>query len=199
MAMRVSACACANWSGGIRGVFGQRALSISQSTAPRRIGSSMNTRKYSTEHGPSDLDTLNNDTSPKETPDAPETPRHTNDAATDPLLDIAAAGTSLKARGRADLTSRVNRKVVEMEIKWLQDPRALADRVARLLGAGNVALAAALVREAQKERMECSVAWNRLLEYCMENGRALAAFKFYNEVCGFACLVGCGIGVGVNG
>lgn len=184
MAMRVSACACANWSGGIRGVFGQRALSISQSANSRRIGSPVNIRKFSTEHEPSDWDALNRDTTPRETPDAPETrTRHTNDAEADPLLDIAAAGTSLKARGRVDLTSPVNRKVVDMEIKWLKDPRALADRVARLLGAGNVALAAALVREAQKERMECSVAWNRLLEYCMESGRALAAFKFYHEVC----------------
>ncbi|KAL4897860.1 hypothetical protein BDV59DRAFT_208504 [Aspergillus ambiguus] len=113
-------------------------------------------------------------------------PNEPADADIDPLLGVAMAGTSPKVRDRgvdAAFSGRsVSAKVVELELKWLKDPRALADRVARLLGGGDVPLAAALVRSAQKERMECAVAWNHLMEYCMGKRAPRAAFKFYNDM-----------------
>ncbi|GAB1209876.1 hypothetical protein APSETT445_008664 [Aspergillus pseudonomiae] len=102
----------------------------------------------------------------------------------DILLSIAKAGTSPKTREELDgtMSVRVSGKVVEMELKWLKDPRALSDRVARLLKADDVLLAVALVRTAQRERMECTVAWNHLMEYCMTKNNPKAALKFYNEM-----------------
>jgi hypothetical protein len=75
-----------------------------------------------------------------------------------------------------------SRKTLELELKWLADPRALADRVARILQSGDVAKAAALVRQAQREGMSCGVAWNNLLQYFMDRGCSKAAFKLYNDV-----------------
>ncbi|KAE8364876.1 hypothetical protein BDV27DRAFT_110014 [Aspergillus caelatus] len=102
----------------------------------------------------------------------------------DLLLSIAKAGTSPKTREELDgtMSVKVSGKVVEMELKWLKDPRALSDRVARLLNANDVLLAVALVRTAQRERMECTVAWNHLMEYCMKKNHPRAALKFYNEM-----------------
>ncbi|RHZ44958.1 uncharacterized protein CDV56_101372 [Aspergillus thermomutatus] len=95
------------------------------------------------------------------------------------LLEIAMAGTSPDHGIGA---GNVSKKKVKMELKWLMDPKALADRVAKILKADNVALAVALVRTAQKENMECSVAWNHLLQYCMEKNQPKAAWKLYNEM-----------------
>ncbi|KAE8353934.1 hypothetical protein BDV28DRAFT_132073 [Aspergillus coremiiformis] len=102
----------------------------------------------------------------------------------DLLLAIAKAGTSPKVRKELKGTTliTVSGKTVEMELKWLQDPRALADRVAKLLSAHDVRLAVALVRGAEKESMECAVAWNHLLEYCLKRHNPEAAMKFYNEM-----------------
>ena len=107
----------------------------------------------------------------------------------DLLLSIAKAGTSPKTREELDGTMpvKVSGKVVEMELKWLKDPRALSDRVGRLLKADDVLLAVALVRTAQREHMECTVAWNHLMEYCMEKNNPKAALKFYNEVRYYYC------------
>jgi hypothetical protein len=75
-----------------------------------------------------------------------------------------------------------SRKTISMELKWLEDPRDLADRVARILRSGDPGMAAALVRQAQKEGKRCDVAWNHLLSYCMQRGFPQVAFKFYNDV-----------------
>ncbi|CEJ59177.1 hypothetical protein PMG11_07811 [Penicillium brasilianum] len=75
-----------------------------------------------------------------------------------------------------------NRRTINMELKWLEDPRDLADRVARILRSGDPAMAAALVRQAQKEGRRCDVAWNHLLSYCMQRGFPQVAFKFYNDM-----------------
>lgn len=88
-----------------------------------------------------------------------------------------------RSRGPAALGRKVSPKVIEMELKWLKDPRALADRVARLLAGNDVGLATGLVRAAQKERMDCAVGWNHLFEYYMKKGDAKTAFKLYNDVC----------------
>lgn len=75
-----------------------------------------------------------------------------------------------------------SRKTISMELKWLEDPRDLADRVARILRSGDPGMAAALVRQAQKDGMRCDVAWNHLLSYCMQRGFPQVAWKFYNDV-----------------
>jgi hypothetical protein len=78
---------------------------------------------------------------------------------------------------------RIPFKKIEKEIEWLKDPRALADRVARLLKGRDPVMAAALVRSAHKQEMPCAVAWGHLMQYCMDRGVPQAAFKFYNDVC----------------
>lgn len=91
---------------------------------------------------------------------------------------MAIASGSSGSRGGASISP----KKIEMEVKWLADPLALAYRVERLLQAGDPAMAAALVRQAQKNGQGCEVAWNNLMRYCMIRGHPNAAFKFYNDV-----------------
>ncbi|KAJ5790793.1 uncharacterized protein N7518_007804 [Penicillium psychrosexuale] len=81
-------------------------------------------------------------------------------------------------RGMPKLTP----KIINEELKWLNDPRKMADRVARILHSGNPALAAALVRAGTKQGLRCDVAWNHLLQYCMDQNHPQAAFKFYNDM-----------------
>ncbi|PYI22051.1 hypothetical protein BO99DRAFT_420372 [Aspergillus violaceofuscus CBS 115571] len=80
------------------------------------------------------------------------------------------------------LGDRHTKKQVEMELKWLPDPKRLAERVGRLLQAREIIMAAALVRAAQKEGRECMVAWNYIFEYCMKQGATMAAYKFYTDM-----------------
>lgn len=89
------------------------------------------------------------------------------------LFDIAAA----KGTGRS-----VSKRVIELEMAWLNDPAKLADRVSALLKKGDAYLAATLIRQAQNDGLECIVAWNTLFKYCFEREAPLAAFKFYNDV-----------------
>lgn len=101
------------------------------------------------------------------------------------LMAIAAGaspGADADATAKSPGAASISRKTIEMELKWLEDPRALADRVARILQSGDPAKAAALVRQAQKSGKKCDVAWNNILQYCMDRGHAQAAFKFYNDV-----------------
>jgi hypothetical protein len=93
---------------------------------------------------------------------------------TDLLLDIASTKVS---------SGSIHRQAINSELVWLKDPKKLADRVASLLAAGKPDMAAALVREAQGRRIECTVAWNHLMQYCMNRDAPRAAFKFYNDVC----------------
>ncbi|KAF9893876.1 hypothetical protein FE257_010046 [Aspergillus nanangensis] len=149
-------------------------------------------KQYSTEsHHPSDnpAATVADETQATHKDQDPEVKESKENERTreplDPLLGVAMAGTSPKVRGDTDSSFEgrsISSKVVEMELKWLQDPRALADRVARLLQAGDFALAAALVRGAQADRIECSVAWNHLMEHSLKKGNPKAAFKFYNDM-----------------
>lgn len=71
---------------------------------------------------------------------------------------------------------------IAMELKWVADPKHLADRVGRLLRTGDLAQAAALTREAQRRQMRSDGAWNHLMRYAMDKGYPEAAFKFYNDV-----------------
>lgn len=81
-----------------------------------------------------------------------------------------------------EMPESVSSTVVNKELKWLKDPKELATRIARLLQADQVALAIAMVRKAEALKMECTVAWNRLLAYCFEKSAPEAAFSFYNDV-----------------
>lgn len=78
--------------------------------------------------------------------------------------------------------SRITPKIVNMELRWLNDPHKMADRIDRILQNGEPALAAAIVRAGTKKGMRCDVAWNHLLQYCMDQKSPQAAFKFYNDV-----------------
>ncbi|OGE53649.1 hypothetical protein PENARI_c007G09540 [Penicillium arizonense] len=77
---------------------------------------------------------------------------------------------------------KVPNKVITEELKWLSDPRDFAERVSRILHAGDPALAAALIRTGTKQGMRCDVAWNTLFQYCMDQNHPQAAFKFYNDM-----------------
>ncbi|KAJ5112488.1 hypothetical protein N7532_000533 [Penicillium argentinense] len=90
------------------------------------------------------------------------------------LMDIASATTTTGAT--------FSSKSIALELQWLTDPKTLADRVGRLLKAGDVAQAAALTREAQRRQIRCDQAWNHLMRYCMDEGYPDAAFKFYNDM-----------------
>lgn len=91
-------------------------------------------------------------------------------------------GAMLMAIASASGNRGISSRAIELEMKWLEDPRALADRVAQMLQAGYPAKAVALVRQAQKNGQSCEVAWNHLLRHCMARGHSKAAFKFYNDV-----------------
>ncbi|KAJ9317055.1 hypothetical protein DTO271D3_2794 [Paecilomyces variotii] len=114
-----------------------------------------------------------------------ETRAQNHDGEAEILLDIAKAATAPRTKREADgigSAGVVSKKVVDMEIKWLQDPKELADRVARLLKGREPALAVALVRRAQTDGVRCQVAWNHLLHHCMDRDAPQAAFRFYNEM-----------------
>ncbi|KAJ5081694.1 hypothetical protein NUU61_009958 [Penicillium alfredii] len=100
--------------------------------------------------------------------------------------DVDAPGDSILPSGlsRKVLASQLDRsrKGINIELKWLKDPRELADRVGRVLQLGDPALAVALIRGAQKNKMKCDVAWNHLLAYCMDRNQPRVAFKFYNDM-----------------
>lgn len=81
-----------------------------------------------------------------------------------------------------EMPDSVSPTVVNKELKWLQDPKEMSVRIARLLQADQVALAVAMVRKAEALKMECGVAWNRLLAYCFQKYAPEAAFSFYNDV-----------------
>ncbi|RAK99136.1 uncharacterized protein BO80DRAFT_359825 [Aspergillus ibericus CBS 121593] len=73
-------------------------------------------------------------------------------------------------------------QVVDREMKWLKDPRGLADRVAAVLQADNPILALALIRWAHRRDISTVVAYNRLLEYCLRMKAPKAAFRFWNDM-----------------
>lgn len=94
--------------------------------------------------------------------------------------------------GEDDL--KVTPRAVAMELKWVKDPRALAERVGVMLSCKFTLLAAELVRKAQKSGMECGAAWNYLQQYCMYHGEPLAALAFYNDVSSRAIYRTCSCG-----
>lgn len=78
----------------------------------------------------------------------------------------------------------VNRKRVRLEMEWVKDPLLLAQRVSSALRGGNPEMAATLAREALKESPgeKYVVAWNRIIQYCMDRGHPKPALRFFNDV-----------------
>lgn len=122
---------------------------------------------------------------PEELPSETEPEPEPEDTGPPTALDIAKAGTSSKENKVEYGTTRglLTNDQLHRELRWLADPRALADRVARLLAEKDLASAAAMTRMAQARGVPCTVAWNHLMDYCMKQGEPLAAFRFYNDVC----------------
>lgn len=76
---------------------------------------------------------------------------------------------------------RVERAIRE-ELKWLQDPLKLAERVRATLQRNDEDKALALVRAASKS-MDCVVSWNHIIDHIMRQGKTRIGQKLYNEVC----------------
>lgn len=76
---------------------------------------------------------------------------------------------------------RRNRIALEKELVWLKDPLALSDHVRTTLQDGKIDKALELCRLASKS-MDCVVAWNRLVEWHMQEGAPNQALKVYNEM-----------------
>lgn len=73
-------------------------------------------------------------------------------------------------------------RALEMELRWLRDPKEMVNRVRSMLSKKQVDMALALVQAAHREGMDCVAAWNQILDYEMEQGRPDSAFKMYNDV-----------------
>lgn len=128
---------------------------------------------------------------PNETPDespAPDTVRAFKDREKQleerGIMQIAMAGSSRRVREESGdaIRGKLSEVAIRSELKWLKDPRALADRVARLLNVDDLASAAGMVRMAQKQKRPCVVAWNHIFEYTLKKNVPAAAFRFYNDV-----------------
>lgn len=95
---------------------------------------------------------------------------------------------SPKAKEGSVQAPRLNKRIIDEELRWLPDPRKLGDRVHDLLREGDPAKAAALARAAPKQGIRGNAAWNYLIEYCLTRGHPDAALKFYNDVSAFSVL-----------
>ena len=67
------------------------------------------------------------------------------------------------------------------ELKYLKDPRKLADHVAHVLEHDNEEKATALVRLSSRAIANV-VSWNHLIDWQMKKGKTKAALETYNEV-----------------
>ena len=80
-----------------------------------------------------------------------------------------------------DLENRDERRELETELKYLQDPVKLAERVHGLLAQGKVQRALQLLKLASRDR-SCTVSWNHVINHEMKQGRTASALKIYNDV-----------------
>ena len=92
-------------------------------------------------------------------------------------------GSSSSAVQEISSTTRSARREIFNQLRYLQDPVRLANRVRILLRDGNLDQAMELVRAASKT-IPCTVSWNHLINYQMYEGKVKAALKTYNEVRG---------------
>lgn len=83
-------------------------------------------------------------------------------------------------RLQGKVVPQVHRKIL-CELRQLDDPFALAERVKKGIDNGQVDEMEALVREASRNR-QVVVSWNHLLANKMKWGQINAALKAYQEV-----------------
>lgn len=98
---------------------------------------------------------------------------------------IAATRRNIQADTMDDEAALDERRV-RKELKYLKDPLALADRVRSLLKDATVPeplKAYSMVRIASRT-IQCTVAWNHVMDFEMSKGRISVAMKAYNEVSG---------------
>ncbi|KAJ5787528.1 Pentatricopeptide repeat protein [Penicillium paradoxum] len=118
--------------------------------------------------------------------EASESKGSENEVSDDPEAEAealeAARDESESHRGPPRGRSKITPKIIDEELKWLTDPKNMANRIGRILHSGDPALAAAVVRAGTKKGMRCDVAWNLLLQYCYDQNNPQAAFKFWNDM-----------------
>ncbi|GAB7339136.1 hypothetical protein MBLNU457_5807t1 [Dothideomycetes sp. NU457] len=73
------------------------------------------------------------------------------------------------------------KRYLKRELVYLQDPLKLAGQVRTTLAKHEFDKALAMTRMASKE-MQCTVAWNHIIDYLMSRGATKAALKVYNEM-----------------
>lgn len=73
------------------------------------------------------------------------------------------------------------RRYLLKELVYLKDPLKLADQVRTILTKHDFDKALAMTRLASKE-MQCTVAFNHIIDYLMSRGATKAALKVYNEM-----------------
>ena len=98
--------------------------------------------------------------------------------------DVTNGGSTSSSSADQETSSTIRsaRRELFNQLKYLQDPVRLADRVRILLRDGTTFdQAMELVRAASKN-MPCTVSWNHLINYQMYAGKVKAALKTYNEV-----------------
>lgn len=61
------------------------------------------------------------------------------------------------------------------------DSYILSKEIKMLLNRGNITNAIIKVRN-HNQNVSCTVSWNHIIDYCMNNGRVNLAFKYFNEV-----------------
>jgi hypothetical protein len=73
-------------------------------------------------------------------------------------------------------------KARQLELKYADDPLALAKFVDQRLSQGYEKESLDLVRLATKDGINCVVSWNHLMNNEFKKGRIQGAYKLYNEV-----------------
>ncbi|KAI5293716.1 hypothetical protein KEM52_005281 [Ascosphaera acerosa] len=76
----------------------------------------------------------------------------------------------------------VSAQTLLLELKWVRDRVALARRIEQLLAQGDYDKARELTKAAQKNSIDCVVAWNLIFEYLMGRNQPMVAFKLYNDM-----------------
>jgi pentatricopeptide repeat protein len=74
-----------------------------------------------------------------------------------------------------------NKKLLEIELRWLKDPLKLSEHVKYTLKCDKPEKALDLCRMASKT-MSCVVSWNAVIDWMMRNKKINEAIKLYNEM-----------------
>lgn len=83
-----------------------------------------------------------------------------------------------KANARSE---RYTPTSLQKELRYLGDPRKLADYVLHLLQEGGDEKAYALIKMGSR-KLPCTVSWNHLIDFEMSRGRVAIAYSLFNDV-----------------